>query len=69
MGKTRILKLEPTERDEAKELEFELDFLGSLSVQERFDMLFETSRLLKEMLYRYGRRKPFEIVKVKPRRR
>ena len=63
MGKTRILKLEPGGQDRDKELDFELDFLESLSVQERFDMLLEASRLLKEMLYRYGHRKPFEIVK------
>ncbi len=63
MSKARILKLEPGEQDRDKELDFELDFLESLSVQERFDMLLETSRLLKEMLYRYGHRRPFEIVK------
>jgi hypothetical protein len=51
--------------DEQKEVEFELDYLLSLTVQERFQMMFEKSRIIKEMLIRNGHRKAFEIIKRK----
>lgn len=53
--------------DENLELDFELDYLLSLSTEERFQMMFRKSRELKEMLARHGHRKPFEIIK-RPRR-
>ena len=43
MKKTKILKL--TEHDEQLEIEFELEFLNSLSVQERFQLLEEKINL------------------------
>ncbi len=57
-----ILELGPEEEDEERELEFELDYLASLTVQERFTLLFRRAREIQEMLLRYGHRKPFEIV-------
>lgn len=58
-----ILKLDPFEPSEEKELEFELDYQASLSMEERFEMLFKTSRIMVEQLLRHGHRKPVEIVK------
>lgn len=60
-----ILKTDQDNED--LELDFELDYLLSLSAEERFQMMFRKSRELKEMLARYGHRRPFEIVK-RPRR-
>lgn len=57
-----VLQLAPGEEDEERELEFELDYLASLTVQERFALLFRRAREIQEMLLRYGHRKPFEIV-------
>ena len=48
--------------DEEKALEFELEFQKSLTIDERFEMMFETSNRIKEMLIRYGHRKPTEII-------
>ncbi|MCX5866378.1 MAG: hypothetical protein NT009_02680 [Proteobacteria bacterium] len=56
-----ILKLD--HHDEEKELEFELDYQASLTTAERFQMMFERSNLVKEMLIRHGHRKPVEIIK------
>ena len=51
--------------DEQKEMEFELDYLLSLTVEERFQMMFEKSRIIKNILARNGHRKAFEIIKRK----
>jgi uncharacterized iron-regulated protein len=48
----RILKLEG--HDEQKEIEFELDFLLSLTIEQRVQLVLERSRLLLEMLARDG---------------
>jgi len=53
------------EDSEDKELEFELEFQRSLSVEERYRMLIERMELINEILIQYGHRKPFEIVKRK----
>jgi hypothetical protein len=58
-----ILKVELDEQDEERELEFELDYLATLTVQQRFDMMFRRSRELKELMERYGPRRAPEIVK------
>jgi len=57
-----ILELDPSQADEEAELEFELDYLASLTVSERFELMFRRSREIQEMLLRYGHRKPVEIV-------
>jgi hypothetical protein len=56
-----ILKLDHD--DEEKELAFELDYLLSLTFEERFQMMVQKSDELKRTLLRYGHRKPVEIVK------
>ncbi len=49
--------------DDERELDFELDYQLSLSVEERFRMMFQRLREIAEMLIRNGHRKPVEIVK------
>lgn len=49
--------------DEARELDFELDYQLNLSVEERFRMMFQKSKETAEMLIRNGHRKPVEIIK------
>ena len=48
---------------EGRELDFEIDYQLSLSVEERFRMMFQKSREIAEMLIKNGHRKPFEIIK------
>jgi len=47
---------------EKQELQFELDFQASLTTQERFDMMFKMSSIIKELLISNGYRKPVEII-------
>ena len=58
-----ILKIGPGEDDEDRELAFELDYLLSLTTEQRFEMMFRRSREIVEELIRRGHRKPFEVVK------
>jgi hypothetical protein len=58
-----ILKMEPDEHDDERELDFELDYLATLTVQQRFEMMFRRSREFKEMLERYGPRESAKVVK------
>ena len=53
------IKLAPS--DENRELE--LDYQLSLSMEECFQMVFQKSREIKEMLIANGHREPFEIIK------
>ena len=56
-----ILKL--SEDNEAKELEFELAYLCSLTFEERLTMMRKKSKEMLKQLVELGYRKPFEIVK------
>jgi len=58
--KTHILQLKMD--SEKQELQFELDFQASLTTQERFDMMFKMSSIIKELLISNGYRKPVEII-------
>ncbi len=60
---SRILKL--AEDDSEKELDFELEFQLSLTTQQRFEMMFQKSKELAQMLREHGYRKAFEIIKRK----
>ncbi len=60
---TRILKLKKDSPE--VELNFELDFLRSLTLEERFKMLFERMKMLNRMLEENGFRKTPEIIKRK----
>lgn len=58
-----LLKL--NKHNEEKEIEFELDYLLSLTVKQRFEMVFKKSEEIKKLLLKNGYRKPFEIIKRK----
>lgn len=57
----QILKL--NKHNPKKEIEFELRFLKSLSVKERFEMMFKKTKEMVSLLEKSGHRKPFEIIK------
>lgn len=56
-----ILKL--SENDEEKELEFELQYLRSLTTEERLEMMRKKSMEMLKQMVDLGYRKPFEILK------
>ena len=49
--------------DEEREIDFELDFLASLTVEQRFELMIERSEEMARALIRHGHREPSEIVK------
>ena len=61
MKKNTILKL--SDSDEEKEIQFELDYLFSLTVQERFQMMMNRNRELLDILEKNGHRRTSEIIK------
>lgn len=61
MGRTRILKLMKDQPDQ--ELDFELDFLASLTVQQRFEMMIRRSQEIKRMLRDHGNLPAAEVIK------
>jgi hypothetical protein len=56
-----ILKLD--HHNEEKEIEFELSYLLSLTLQERFQLMFKKTKELIELLQRNGHRRPAGIIK------
>ena len=60
---TKILKVEPDASSEEQELRFELDFLAGLTVQARFELMFERSRQMAEAVEANGHRAPTSILK------
>jgi hypothetical protein len=56
-----ILKLSAS--DEEKELEFELNYLASLTFEERLKMMREKSREMLKQMVEHGHRRSFEIIK------
>ena len=60
-GPPSILKL--SEDNESKEFEFELEYLRSLSFEERMTVMTKKSKEMLKQLVELGYRKPFEIVK------
>ena len=62
-NKMAVLKL--TKHDEKKEIEFELDYLLSLTTKQRFEMMFRKSRQMARLLKRNGRRKTTKVIKRK----
>ena len=56
-----VLKLEKD--DENREIEFELCYLKSLNIRERFLLMQKKSDEIKKMLRKRGYRRPTEIVK------
>ena len=56
-----VLKLEKT--NESQEIEFELDYLTSLTTRQRFQMMLQKSREMALLLKRNGRRKSTQVFK------
>jgi len=59
--KPRVLKL--SSGDEEKELEFELNYLSSLTFEERLKMMREKSREMLKQMIDHGHRRSFEVIK------
>lgn len=60
-----ILKLD--RHNEDKEIEFELDYLTSLTTQQRFELMFrKTEELLSLRKKKITRRKTTEVIKREP---
>ncbi len=56
-----VLKLD---RDnEEKEIGFELKYQLSLTTRQRFEMMFQKSKEIRDLLEKSGHRRPFEIIK------
>ena len=58
-----ILKLDPGETSEDRELDFEIAYQSNLTTAQRFEMMLRRSREIAEELIRRGHRKPVEVVK------
>ena len=58
---THILKV--TEPDEQREVDFELDWLATLTEAQRFELMLERSRLLQQMLVQHGHREAPAIIR------
>lgn len=56
-----IYKIGPD--DEVDELELELEFQRSLTVEQRYKMMMDASRTILRILIDNGHKKPFEIIK------
>jgi len=56
-----VLKL--GKNNESQEIEFELDYLTSLTTRQRFQMMLQKSREMALLLKRNGRRKSTQVVK------
>lgn len=59
--KTMILKL--SDADEEREISFELSFLESLTIQERFQMMHEKNQFINKLLEANGHRKAAGVFK------
>jgi hypothetical protein len=57
----RILKLD--NHDETREIAFELEYLSSLSVKQRFEMMFKKSDEMRRLLKNHGYREDTQIIK------
>ncbi|MCD6175438.1 MAG: hypothetical protein J7K65_06710 [Planctomycetes bacterium] len=56
-----VLKLEKD--DEQREIEFELDYLTSLTTRQRFEMMAQKSREMILLLKQNGHRKSTQVIK------
>ena len=57
----KVLKLK--QHDSKKEIEFELHYLKSLSIQQRFEMVFKKTKEILKLLEKSGHRRSFKIIK------
>jgi len=56
-----ILKLK--RHNATKEIEFELKYLKSIPLKKRFQMMFQKTRDMLDLLEKSGHRRPSEIIK------
>lgn len=56
-----ILKLD--KNNPKKEIEFELKYLKSLSLKERFALMFKKTQEMVNLLEKSGHRRPFKVIK------
>jgi hypothetical protein len=56
-----VLKL--TRSNSKREIEFELDYLLSLTTRQRFEMMFEKTRQMVSLLKKNGRRRTTKVIK------
>lgn len=56
-----VLKLK--KHDERAEIRFEIENLKKMTVEERFQMMLEKSRIIRELLRQNGHSEPVEIIK------
>jgi hypothetical protein len=56
-----VLKLEKD--DEQREMDFELEYLNSLTTRQRFQMMAQKSREMVLLLKQHGHRKASQVVK------
>ena len=59
-----VLKLK--KHNEKKEIEFELEYLTSLTTRQRFELMFRKTREMLSLSKRNERRKVTKIIKRKP---
>ncbi len=55
--------LKLSKHDEKREIEFELNYLSSLTTQQRFQMMFKKTEEMLKLLRRDGNRRTHKIVK------
>jgi hypothetical protein len=61
-----ILKIAKQEQDtEAKERRFTIQQMLKLTTEQRYQMMFEKSKIIKEMMELHGYRQPVKIIKRK----
>ncbi len=53
------------EHDEDKEIEFELNYLASLTINERISLMENKSKEMKSILIKNGHRKTTQVIKRK----
>lgn len=58
---THVLKLD--DHDEEREIDFEISWLLSLTIQERFQLMFQKSKEVMDLLEKNGHRNPSQIIK------
>jgi len=63
-GKVKAMAILKTRtHNERAEIEFELDYLASLTTQQRFEMMLQKSREMASLRKRHGSRRTTQIVK------
>ena len=63
-GKAKAMAILKTRtHNERAEIEFELDYLASLTTQQRFEMMLQKSREMVSLRRRHGSRRTTQIIK------